>query len=174
MRTGIHYFDLFPVKSELSMTSTVLLGLIKISGVKKEPVVPYLLAGMGIHRSELKWDVRPLPGIQWSSGNPTDARPLLESGSKTGVAIALGAGVDWNINADYLLSLEGRFDFLSRNDYQATSLGQSLGLQKVDAGAGHANILVFLSRRFGTVTRAAEPHQASPATISTPVPSGMM
>ncbi len=146
--TGEKSFLITPAVGELSMKSTMFMVLAKMHPSTTNNFVPYFLGGLGIHVSQFDFDLSPAPGYVWSSGNPTETRSII-SDKKAGLALSLGVGVDYNITKSFFMAIEGRLDVISKEKYDATTYGQSIGFINAETGATNGVFQVRIGQRFG-------------------------
>ncbi len=151
LSTGKEAYTIGTAVGEHYMNSTLLMVNAKIHPETTNNFVPYFLGGIGLHSTEFNFDLSPAPGFVWSSGNPTETRPVI-SDTQTGMAVSLGLGVDYNVTPNFFLAFEGRLDILSKEEYEATAYGQSIGILQAETGATNGILQVRAGFRFGKVS----------------------
>src|SRR5205807_1809862 len=107
------------LNSTVSSKSTVVLAVAKYSIVPDGKILPYLLAGFGVHDSSLKFDASPVPGLVWANTGTTESRTLADD-SGSSYAFALGTGLDIPINDKVFLGAEVRYQYLGSVTYNTT------------------------------------------------------
>jgi len=103
---------------------------------------PYLLAGLGTHRTSETIDARPFPGFYWAA-TPTFERRRLVDDDLWGFASCLRFGVDFDVEPNASLGFDLSWLRLDGGAYRATSQGQALGLSGV---SGAVNIISLAGR----------------------------
>jgi hypothetical protein len=105
---------------------------------------PYLLGGLGAHRTTETIDVRPFPGNYWATTSPFDTRRLVDD-DLWGLASCVRFGVDFPLDDKASLGFDLSWLHLTGGTYHATPQGQALGL----GGVSGALDIISLAARIG-------------------------
>jgi opacity protein-like surface antigen len=134
------------IKTTASEKSFVVLGIAKCSFRVEHRVMPYLLAGVGVHHSARRMTGQPNNALVWSDTSTQEER-VLGDGSATGPAVGAGAGIDVPFGENLLMGLEYRYEYLGSVDYGMTALGESLGAS-LKSSANLINFVFKLGYKF--------------------------
>jgi hypothetical protein len=105
---------------------------------------PYILGGLGAHRTSETIDVRPFPGFAWPATNTYEPRRLID-GDLWGFASCVRVGVDFHMDHSTSLGFDLSWLRLSGGTYAATSQGEAMGL----TGISNPVHLITLAARLG-------------------------
>lgn len=116
--------------TSVSGGSLLLLGVLRYALLPRGPARPYVLAGLGAHRSSTQIDATPIPGFAWSDTGTAETRRLVD-GSSWGLASTLRLGMDFHYLDPAFFSFELGWLGLQGADAPATAAGRALGLSGV-------------------------------------------
>src|SRR5438552_3130223 len=135
--------------SSVNLKSAVLLLMVRRNLNAAGPTAPYLFAGLGFHSTTLQLKTAPAAGFGWADTGTTEQRDVIND-TQSGVALALGGGVDFYLSKVLFLGLEGRYQLLGNATYSATPNTTLLtGVTGVKGSFGMVNFLARLGYKFG-------------------------
>jgi len=127
--------------------SLVALAAVKYTFLPNQRVIPYFLAGIGLHHSAFHFETRPVQGLVWPDTGTTESRSVAQ-GSSTNYAALLGAGFDIPISASVFLGAESRFQILGPVHFPVNGVFQSYGVQEVGGIELLVTTLLHVGYRF--------------------------
>jgi len=114
-------------ETNVSGGSEVFLAALKYRIVPDGPVRPYLLGGVGAHRTTLAIDSTPLPGFAWGDTGTFETRRLVD-GEAWGFATSARFGVDFPSFSPTFVGFELGWTGLFHGRYNPTQAGANAGL----------------------------------------------
>lgn len=142
-RSGTDSPDLLPSSdSHVFGDTLLLLGVMKCSLTDRGPVRPYVLLGLGGHRTTTTIDSHPSPGYAWSDTQTTETRRVVDD-SALGLAASARLGLDFGFAGPFTFGVEAGWTGLTSATYQATAQGRALGISGV---SGPLNYFTFAGR----------------------------
>jgi len=134
--------------STISSKALVALAIAKFNFLTEGKVLPYLLAGIGIHNTNLKIDTKPSPGFFWLDTGTTETRNVLDD-SATNFAFGVGTGLDIPMTQNLIFGVELRYQYLASSTYATTPMTQqATGITDVKGAASMINIFGRLGYKF--------------------------
>jgi opacity protein-like surface antigen len=105
-------------------------------------VRPYVLGGLGAHRTTETIDARPFPGSFWATTFPFDTRQLIDD-DLWGLASCVRFGVDFPMDHNASVGFDLSWLRLGAGTFHATPQGQAVGLTGV---SGALDIISLAAR----------------------------
>ena len=157
--------------STVNLNSTIFLAVARVNLKTTGTVIPFVFWGMGINSTTLQINTTPSPGFYWFNTGTREERALIND-SESGVAVALGGGVDYYISDRVFFGLEGRFDYLGNADYSSTPSTEFFtGLSGVKGTFDLFNVMGRVGYRFGGSDAASADAAAVSRTYIAPTPA---
>lgn len=113
--------------TEVSGRSEVLLGTAKWS-LTDGGIKPYLRAGVGAHHTSTFADAQPQAGFVWATTGTNEVRRVIDGGA-WGFASTAGVGLDFELSASSVFSLEAMWTGMEGAKARTTQAGRDLGLE---------------------------------------------
>jgi hypothetical protein len=146
-RSDNQTFGLFPSgAADISGDSLIFMGEGRWNLREHGTVRPYLLGGLGAHRTTETIDARPYPGTYWANTPTFETRQLIDD-DVWGFASCLRFGLDFPFDDRAGVGVELSWLRLAGGTYHATAQGQALGL----TGVSGAVDIISLAARFSFV-----------------------
>jgi opacity protein-like surface antigen len=108
---------------------------------------PYIMGGLGVHRTHLTSDVTPNAGVLWPDTNTSETRRTFDS-VNTGFAGALGVGLDVYFRDRFFLGLEYRDTVRTKRRHEPTGVSP-IALASASEPTELTGLYLRLGWRFG-------------------------
>ena len=128
--------------SNVSGGSLATMAVLRYTLIPKGAVRPYLLAGVGPHRTSTVVESRPLVGFVWPDTGTDEERAIIDD-SHWGVATTARLGLDFELMSPAIFSFEIGWTGLSGRTAESTAAGKAVD---VLGASGDLNVLTIGGR----------------------------
>lgn len=154
---GFEVDVLNPGEAESSSLVTSALSTVKVQSNQflaigrarfgRERIHPFMIAGVGLHSTSLQIDVRPQAGFVWADTGTREARTAVAD-RKTGAALSLQGGVDFDVTPSFVLGAGLGWHYASEVVYDATPGGKAGGLLGIKGALNGVSVGLNAALRF--------------------------
>jgi opacity protein-like surface antigen len=129
-------------------TSLKALPILRINLAYQGRFVPFLIAGAGLHSTQLRMKATPIANAYWADTTTRESRDLIDD-RNTGFAWTAGLGSDFYINDKCFWGLEARYQRFANATYNANERIQASGLAGVSGPIASVTGHIRIGYKFG-------------------------
>lgn len=133
--------------SNSGIRSLSFLAIIKLLLSSRGTTHPFILAGIGIHKTHFRFDAAPESNLVWINTGTTERRTLYDA-SASGLAFSFRGGIDQSLGSRLFLGIEGGLVHIGNATYGPTDAGRALRLGDVKGNMDLLSISARVGWRF--------------------------